>query len=315
MALITPRAEAPDAAATAEVAAAPGASLARHADTRANRRGIRLMLLAMACFITNDTLVKGVAGSLPAGQLILVRGVVATTLVLLALRASGVAVAPRRLAGGWVALRAGIDAVATLAFLIALFNLPLANATAINMASPLFITLLAVLWLGERVTRARALATTFGFIGVLAVIQPRLGAFNGYAWLCLTATALHSVRDIITRRIAADVPALGITLATAVAVTATAALITLVQGWQPLALQPALLLAAAGAFLAGGYYLVVQATRYGDLAVVAPFRYSGLLMALVLGWAVWGEVPNALAWGGIALVIGAGLYLLRSGAH
>jgi drug/metabolite transporter (DMT)-like permease len=56
---------------------------------------------------------------------------------------------------------------------------------------------------------------------------------------------------------------------------------------------------------------VVRATRIGELSVVAPFRYSGLLMAVALGWLVWGDVPNALAWAGIALVVGAGLYLLR----
>jgi drug/metabolite transporter (DMT)-like permease len=77
-------------------------------------------------------------------------------------------------------------------------------------------------------------------------------------------------------------------------------------GWPHLAL-----LAAAAVFLAGAYQLMIRATRAGDLSMVAPFRYSGLLVAVALGWRVWGEVPNALAWAGIALVLGAGLYVLR----
>jgi drug/metabolite transporter (DMT)-like permease len=280
---------------------------------RANRRGIRLMVAAMACFIVNDSLVKFVSQSLPAAQLIFVRGVMATALVLLVVRATGVRLAPRRLVGGWVALRATIDALATLAYLVSLFHLPIANATAINMASPLFITLLAVLWLGARVDALRWLAIGAGFAGVLLVIQPRSEAFNAYAWLCLAGTVLHALRDLVTLRIARDVPSLGVTLATAVAVTALAGLLSLVQGWGELTGRHMALLAAAAAFLAAGYHLVILATRSSDLSVVAPFRYSGLLMAVALGWVVWGDVPNGLAWAGIALVLAAGLYLVRHG--
>jgi drug/metabolite transporter (DMT)-like permease len=282
-----------------------------HADRQANRRGIRLMMLAMACFIANDTLVKFVSQALPAGQLILVRGLIATAFVALVVRATGVALEPRRLATGWVALRAAIDAVATLAYLVSLFHLPIANATAINMSTPLFITVLAVLWLRARVGPLRWLATGAGFAGVLLVIQPRSEGFNAFAWLCLFATGLHALRDLVTPRIPRDVPSIGITLATAVAVTAMAGGLTLLQGWAPITGRQVGLLAAAAAFLAAGYHLVIRATRSGDLSVVAPFRYSGLLMAVALGWAVWGDVPNALAWAGIALVIAAGLYLLR----
>ncbi len=277
-----------------------------------NRQGIRLMVLAMACFIVNDTLVKFVSQSLPAGQLIFLRGLMATALVLAFMRATGAVVRPRQLAGGWVAVRAGLDALATLTYLVSLFNLPIANATAINMATPLFITLLAVLWLRHRVGPRQSLAIAAGFAGVLLVIQPSADGFNAFAWLCLGATVLNALRDLVTLRIARDVPSIGITLATAVAVTLLAGGVSLLQGWAELTLRQLGLLAAAAVFLASGYQLIIRATRCGDLSVVAPFRYSGLLMAVLLGWAVWGDVPNALAWAGIALVLGAGLYLLRN---
>ena len=269
------------------------------------------MVMAMACFIVNDALVKIVSQALPTGQLIFVRGLMATALVLGVVRATRTKIEPRRLASGGVAVRASVDALATLTYLVSLFQLPIANATAINMATPLFITVLAVLLLHEQVGAPRWLAIGLGFAGVLMVIQPRLDAFNGYAWLCLFATALHAVRDLVTRRIAADVPSIGITLATAVAVTVMAGLMSLLQGWAPLSARQFALLAAAAAFLAAGYHLIIRATRTGELSRVSPFRYSGLLMAVALGWAVWGEVPNPMAWAGIALVIAAGLYLLR----
>lgn len=278
-----------------------------------NRQGIRLMVVSMACFIVNDTLVKFVSQSLPAGQLIFLRGLMATAVVLAFMRATGVPVQPHQLARGWVAVRSVLDALATMTYLVSLFNLPIANATAINMATPLVITLIAVLWLGHRVGPAQWGAVALGFTGVLLVIQPRVDGFNAFAWLCLGATVLHALRDLVTLRIPREVPSIGVTLSTAVAVTSLAGLVSLVQGWRTPTGAQAGLLAAAAVFLASGYQLIIRATRSGDISVVAPFRYSGLLMAVALGWAVWGDVPNVLAWTGIALVLGAGLYLLRHG--
>lgn len=278
-----------------------------------NRLGIRLMVLAMASFIVNDALVKFVSQSLPAGQLIFLRGLMATALVLLALRAAGVPVRPRQLAGGWVAVRAVLDALGTLTYLVSLFHLPMANAAAISMATPLFITVLAVLWLGTRVTPLRWIAIGTGFAGVLLVIQPRADGFNAFAWLCLGSTLFNALRDLVTLRIGREVSSGTVTLATAIAVTLLAGLVSLVEGWVPMTLPQLGLLAAAAAFLALGYQLIIRATRSGDLSVVAPFRYSALLMAVTLGWVVWGDVPNPLAWAGIALLLAAGLTLLRQG--
>ena len=277
----------------------------------ANLRGIRLMTAAMACFIVNDTLVKVASPWLPAGQLIFVRGVIATALVLAVMRVTVTPLGSVRRGGPWVGVRAGIDALATFAYLLSLFQLPLANATAINMATPLVITLAAALFLGERVGAWRWAAVACGFGGVLLVVQPGLSGFNAWAWLCLGGTVLHALRDMVTRRIPAGVPSLAVTLATALAVTALAAAVSLAQGWVPMGAAELAVVATAAVFLAGGYHLVIQATRTGELSAVAPFRYSGLLMAVAAGWAVWGDVPNALAWAGIAAIMGSGLYLLR----
>lgn len=277
-----------------------------------NRRGVRLMVAAMACFIVNDSLVKLASESLPAGQLIFVRGLIACALVLAVMRATATPIVPRRLAGGWVAVRATLDALATLSYLVSLFHLPIANATAINMASPLVITVLAVALGLARAGPGRWLVVALGFAGVLLVIQPRPDAFNAFAWLCLLGTFLHAARDLVTLRIAREVPSIAVTLATAVAVTLWAGALSLVQGWVPMRAPQLALLATAAVFLAAGYHLVIAATREGDLTVVAPFRYTGLLMAVLIGWAVWGDVPNPLAWLGIALVLASGLYLLRN---
>ena len=276
-----------------------------------NRRGIQLMMGAMAFFIINDTLVKLVSQGLPAGVLIMVRGLVATAVVLLALRLTRTPLRLQQLFSRPVLLRSGVDALATLAYLLSLFQLPLANATAINMATPLVITLLAVLFLRERVAPAQWAAIIAGFVGVLLVIQPRGAGFNAFAWLSLLGTLLHALRDLLTRRIDPAVPSLLVTLGSAAVVTLMASVLCLFQGWQTPTPAQAGTLAAAAVCLAGGYYLIIRCTRVGDLSVVAPFRYFGLLLAVLLGWAVWGDVPNAVATAGIALVVAAGLYLLR----
>ena len=294
------------------IAAVPAPSTVETAAAlRANRRGIRFMAAAMACFIVNDTLVKLASATMPSGQLIFVRGVMAVVLVFAVARATGVVFRGSELGHRWVAGRSAIDAVASVMYLVSLFHLPIANATAINMASPLFIVALAVPILGERVDARRWAAIAAGFCGVLLVIQPKADGFNAFALLCLGATVLHALRDLATRRIPHGIPSIAITFATAVAVALLAGLLSLVQGWQPFGLRETALLAGASVFLAAGYHLIIRSTRAGDVSVIAPFRYTGLMWALLIGWVVWGDVPNVLAWAGIALLTAAGLYLIR----
>jgi drug/metabolite transporter (DMT)-like permease len=294
------------------------------AQDQANRRGITLMVLAMSAFIVNDALVKVVSESLPAGQLIVVRGLMASAIVLLILRLSSGPMRLRALGNRWVLARAAADAAATVSYLVSLFHLPIANATAINMATPLMITLMAALVLGERVGARRWLLIGAGFAGVLLVVQPGPEGFNVWGWLCVGSTVLNALRDLITRRLPADAPSGTVALASALAVTSLAAVLALVQvmgladpsttsgGWVPVTAANLALLAVAAVFLAAAYRLTVAATRTGELSVVAPFRYSALLLAVLLGWLVWGDVPNATAWAGIALIIAAGMALLRA---
>jgi drug/metabolite transporter (DMT)-like permease len=277
-----------------------------------NRRGIVCMVGAMACFVTNDALVKFASQSMPSAQLIFIRGFMSVLLVLAVAYALGATPRLREATRGWVAGRALVDAIATMLYLGSLFHLPIGNATAINLAAPLFMTMFAALFMAERVRGARWLAVGFGFLGVLLVIQPRAEGFNAWALVCLLGTLFHAARDLMTRRIHAGIPSILITLATAVAVTVLSGVTSLFQGWQPFGLFEFGLLSLASVFLTGGYYFIINSMRHGEMTLVAPFRYSGLLFALVLGYLVWGEVPNTLAWFGIALLIASGLYVLVS---
>ncbi|QJW84819.1 DMT family transporter [Ramlibacter terrae] len=150
----------------------------------ANRRGILAMSAGTASFVVNDTMVKVVSASLPAAQLIFVRGAFATLLLLAVVHAMGASRQVGLLRNPRLLMRGSLDAVATMTYLTSLFHLPIGEATAINMATPLFITAFAVLAFKERVGAGRWLAIAAGFTGVLLIVQPSGAAFNAYALLC-----------------------------------------------------------------------------------------------------------------------------------
>lgn len=277
-----------------------------------NRIGILCMSGAMASFILNDGLVKYASQTLPAAQLIFMRGVMATLLVFVVAHAMGATTRLADVMRPTVTSRAVVDSFATMLYLGSLFHLPIANATAINLASPLFMILFAVFFMGDKVGVGRWLAVAAGFLGVLLIIQPSAAGFNVWALVCLFGTLFHAARDLMTRRIEPGVPSILITLATSIAVTILSGVLSLWEGWKPFGWVEIGLLAAASVFLAGGYHLIITSMRHGEMSLVAPFRYSGLLFALAIGFVVWKDVPNLLAWGGIALLIASGLYLLTA---
>ena len=276
-----------------------------------NRQGIAAMCLAMAFFLTNDALVKMASVQIGIFQSLFLRGALASLILSVAAWRMGAF----RLGPGWrhptVLWRAGIDAVASMVYMAGLVELPLANATAINLAVPFFITLLAVWVLRERVDALRWSLIISGFIGVLLVVQPQIDGFNGHAWLCVLGTFLHAVRDLITRRIPAGIPSALITQTNAIAAMALGGVLCLGQTWQPVDGMAAMSLGLAALCLCMAYSLMVRATRQSDLSVVAPFRYTGLLYALIAGYWVWGEIPNTWAWCGIILLVASGLVMLR----
>ena len=141
--------------------------------------------------------------------------------------------------------------------------------------------------------------------------QPSAQGFNVYSLVCLMATLGHAIRDLLTRRIAPGTPSILITLSTAATVTLLAGTLSMLEGWRAFGLQQLGALALAAMFLAAGYYWIIDAMRHGEVSVVSPFRYAGLLWALILGWLIWGDIPNLLAWAGIGLLIGSGLYMLH----
>ncbi|MGO4402865.1 DMT family transporter [Bosea sp. RAF48] len=276
-----------------------------------NRRGIIFMLAAMSLFVVNDTLMKLARETYPAGQAIALRTafaiVVGLGLVFLARESDRLAMAfrPR------VLLRGVLEAFSALTFGWSLGLLPLANITAINMASPLLIVALAVVLGMERVGWRRTLALTVGFIGVLFVVKPGAASFNSAALVALLSTLLVACRDLATRTIGDDVPSTVVSLTTTVLVGTVALGYGLTEQWLPVWRLETVYVALAAVLVTVGTFFIISAFRRTDVGVISQYRYAIIVFATLLGYLVWGDVPDLFAFLGIGLIVGSGLYTMH----
>ncbi len=269
------------------------------------------MTISMAGFTLNDAMVKLVLGSMNIGQVILVRGLFATILIAaFAWHRNGLH-APKMAFHPMVGLRTLCEAAATVAFIAALAQLPLANVSAILQALPLAVTMGAALFLGEAVGWRRWAAIVVGFLGVLVIVRPGFEGFNAFSLLVLICVFFAAVRDLATRRIPAHVPSLLVSTATAATVTLLGAVLMVpLGGWTPMTSADAGLLAGAAVLLLFGYHFIIMSMREGDISFIAPFRYTALLWAIALGIIAFGELPDAAMIVGSLVICGSGLYTL-----
>ena len=281
------------------------ASLATAAD---NRAGILFMLAAMAGFALNDACVKLAGETLPMGEIIVLRGLVATPLILAVAWRRGAFVRSAHLRDRAVIWRTIAEVAATGLFIAALLRLPLANVTAILQTVPLMTTAAAALVLGEAVGLRRWLAVLAGFLGVLVIVRPGASGFDAWSLLALACALAVMVRDLASRALPPGIPTLSVACVAAPAVTAFGAMLMPFEDWSTPDARSLGLAALAGLFLSGAYVCIVSAMRAGDVAAVTPFRYTILLWALVLQVVVFGVLPDAATLAGSAILVATGLY-------
>ncbi len=276
-----------------------------------NMIGALLMMASMACFTLNDSLIKLTAGAIPLFQLLFLRGVV-TSILIIALRGRlGVMhfnIAPRDWA--LIGLRTGAEVLTAYFFLSALLNMPLANVTAILQVLPLSVTLASAVFLREAVGWQRMAAIGIGFIGVLLIVKPGADGFNIWSIYALVAMFFITARDLITRQLSPDVPSMTVTLVTALAVMGAAGLASLTQPWVGVSIPQASLIAGSALFILGGYYFSIQVMRAADVSFTAPFRYTGLIWALLIGYLVFDHWPDQMTLAGACIVVATGLFTL-----
>jgi S-adenosylmethionine uptake transporter len=276
-----------------------------------NLNGALLMMGSMAAFTFNDTLIKMTEGAVPLSQLLVLRGGLSSLLILgLVIWLGSLKTRISSKDWGLIAIRSASEVAAAYAFITALLNMPLANVTAVLQVLPLTVTLGAAVVFKEQIGWRRMTAILIGFAGMLLIVRPGPDGFNIYAGYALLAVASVTVRDLVTRRLSKDVPSMMVTLAAAVIVTAFAGILSLGQDWVPVSNKNAGLIVGSSFFILGAYLCSVLAMRVGDISFTAPFRYTGLIWALILGWVIFGDWPTPLTMLGAAIVVGTGLFTL-----
>ena len=283
----------------------------RNPADRANARGAALMVGSMVAFTVNDAFMKVLGTQWPVFQSLFIRGIFAVLIMLFLAWALGhLRWNLSRRDWRMVAARTGCEAVAAALFITAIFNMPLAEATAILQALPLTVTLAGALFLGEQVGWRRWLAIGVGFIGMLMIVRPSMSGVSPYALCAVAAVILITFRDLAARQMSNDVPSLLAAAAGALGVMLIGALGSTTEDWVPLNQVAAVGLIGAILTIGVAYFFSVAAMRSGDIGFVAPYRYSALLVALVIGYFAFDEVPDPLTLAGAALIMATGLYTL-----
>lgn len=275
-----------------------------------NSRAALMMVASMAFFAVEDLFLKRSAEALPPGQVLaLTGGVGALVFWALAARQRQPVLSMEALRGMAV-LRTLAEAGAAVLYILALALAPLTMTSALLQASPLVVVAGAALFLGEKVGWRRWASILVGFVGVLVILEPWDASFDPTGLLTVACVLVLAVRDLSTRAIPARIGTFQVaTWAYLGLVPAGAALMAgMGQGfvWP----TPGQWAGLGGALVSGlfGYYAVVAAMRLGEVSVVAPFRYTRLVFAMIVAMIFLGERPQGSTLLGAAIVVGSGLY-------
>lgn len=276
-----------------------------------NLPAIVLMVVAMGLFSLDDSFIKLAAAQINVGQVILLQSIIAALVFGVLTKLSGRPLwTPAYLARPIIVRNAG-EIFGVVCFVSALALMPLSTASAILQAQPLAVTLGAALFLREAVGWRRWTAVLVGFAGVLIIIRPGMEGFSPAALLAVGAVFGLAMRDLGTRRVAVEVSSLQLsTIASLIIIPPALVMMLAFGGWQPMTSRTMLFVLGAATSGIFAYYTITVSLRMGELSVIAPFRYTRLLFALIFGFVLFAERPDTPMLIGSALIIGTGIYAL-----
>jgi len=276
-----------------------------------NARGAVLMVASQVGYTVNDTFMKALSDEVPFFQAMFLRGLGVSLLIgLLAWWMGQLTWSVPREDRLRMLLRTAAETAAAFFFVSALFNMPIANATAILQVLPLTVALAAWLFLGEPLGWKRLVAIAVGFFGVMLIIRPGFEGFTVWSLYALAAVLAVTVRDLVTRKMSSALPSLTVAFAGSLGVTLFAGAGAATSDWASVSPLAAAQIGGAVMSLIAGYLFAVMVMRVGEIDFIAPFRYASLITALVLGFLVFGDWPDNLTLIGSAIVVATGLYAL-----
>ena len=270
---------------------------------------IGLIVGAVLCFTILDAAVKHLADRYPIPLLVWARYTVQTLVVLLWLLPKmgvGLFRTPRP---GLMLVRGAILPLSSLGFFSALKYLPLAEATAINYATPILVIILAVAFLGERMTRPRIALVMAGIAGMFLIVRPGSVVFQGAALLALGSAVCYGTFQILTRILAGEDSRVLLFYPAIVGTVMMTALlpwlgIDVAMPWVDIAF-----IAVAGLLGTVGHFLFILAFQRAPASALTPFTYMQLVWATLIGWIAFGNFPDAWTLAGMAVIGGSGFLI------
>jgi drug/metabolite transporter (DMT)-like permease len=284
-------------------------STARAAPARADRpfRGIALVLASTVFLGASDVTAKYLSATLPSIEIAWIRFLVFALIMVPAMLPGSPLFALRTGRPGLQVMRGVALLLSSLFFISGLRFLPIAEASATGFVAPLFVTALSIVFLGESVGVRRWLATAVGLIGVLIILRPGSSAFHPAAFFPIVSALAWACTLIMTRIMSGREHAITImTYSSIVGVCVLSALVPFV--WVAPSWHDILFGALIGVASTAGQWIVVLAFRYADASVLAPFSYTQLVWVSLLGFVVFGEVPDVWTVTGAAFIVASGLY-------
>lgn len=277
-----------------------------------NLRGAVLMALAMAGFALEDMFIKLLADTVPVGQILVMLGLGGAVAFGIIAHRKGQQVLSPALLSRTILIRNLAELIGTIGFVLGFVLASLATASAILQAAPLFVTLGAVVFFGEKVGWRRWSAILAGFFGVLLIVRPGMAGFEPASILAVIGVLGLAGRDLATRAVPRTISSYQVSTWAFFMLIPAGVFLMLAMGQPPvgLALAQVLKLAAALGIGVFAYYGIVAAMRVGELSFVTPFRYTRMLFALVIAVLVFDERPDVLTLIGAGIIIAAGLFTL-----
>lgn len=274
-----------------------------------NIKGAVLMTGCMLTYVINDAFMKLLFSEIALFQAIFLRSLITVLPILVMTWITKVAIRNlsylnKRLLLG----RVSAEICATIAFLLALKHMPLANVTAILQALPLAITMAAALFLSEPVGWRRWIAILLGFTGVLIIVRPGLEGFNIYSLSALAAIFFITVREIFTRKLTSKVPTITVALSTVIGIGMFSGIMMIGTEWQPVSATSWLLILGAGVSVLIATFLSVMAMQTGEISFVSTFRYTAMLGAIGVGILIFDDWPDQLTLVGTLIIVLTGIY-------
>ncbi len=292
---------------------------------RASTLGIASLLVGLGALATQDVVFKLMSGRYSVFEILFLRGcftVLVLRLALLLVRF------PRPLHTqrlGTQYLRGGLLCCALSCYCLALSAMPLLDAVAIFFAAPLVSTSLSPWLLKEQVSLRQWAAVILGFVGMLIMVGPGAGAFQAGAVFALFAAVFYAISAIVSRSLGRTdraattayytvymyivVSAVGVVAIEIAGVDLSAGNVVVLRAWRDPDWFDVGLLAGSGFAVALGFFCLAQAYRLATIPVLAPFEYTALIWAGILGYLIWDEVPTRLTLIGAALIVASGWYV------